>query len=63
MTDSMEPEEFVSRVICSITARRFTIFSNKETTQTIICDTPEQFQDVLSLCRKDEDLFNLEYEY
>ena len=63
MTDSMYTDEFVQRVIVSIPARRFTIFSNKESSQTIICETPEQFQDVLSLCRKDDDLFNSEYEY
>ena len=43
----METEDCVSRVICSIPAREFTIFSDEGKVTKVTCDTPEEFQNVL----------------
>ncbi len=59
----METDEFVSRVIVSIPARQFTIFSDEGKVLKVKCETPTQFQDVLDICKDNQDLFELEFKY
>jgi len=59
----METDEFVSRVIVSIPARKFTVLSNKGKVLKVNCDTPKQFQDVLAVCKETQDIIELEFEY
>ena len=59
----METEEFVARVICSIPAREFTIFSDEGRVTKVQCDTPEEFQNVLNVCKDTKEFINLEFKY
>ena len=59
----METEEFVARVICSIPAREFTIFSDEGKVTKVKCETPEEFQNVLDVCKETQEFINLEFKY
>ena len=59
----METAEFVSRVVCSIPSRKFTIFSDEGKVTKVMCETPEEFQNVLDVCKSTQDLIDLEFEY
>ena len=59
----METEEFVARVICSIPAREFTIFSDEGKVTKVQCETPEEFQNVLNVCKETQEFINLEFKY
>ena len=59
----MQTEEYVTRVVVSIPARQFTIFSNESKELPGKCETPEQFQDVLDITLMNQEEFELEFEY
>jgi len=59
----MQTEEYVTRVVVSIPARQFTIFSNESKELHVKCETPEQFQDVLDITLLNQEEFELEFEY
>ena len=59
----METEEFVAKVICSIPAREFTIFSDEGKVTKVQCETPEEFQNVLNVCKETQEFINLEFKY
>ena len=59
----MKTEEYVTKVIVSIPARQFTVFSNENKKLCVKCETPEQFQDVLDVTLINREEFELEFEY
>ena len=59
----METDEFVSRVVCSIPSRKFTIFSDEGKVTKVQCETPEEFQNVLNVCKETQEFINLEFKY
>ena len=59
----METEDCLSRVVCSIPSRKFTIFSDEGRVTKVMCETPEEFQNVLDVCKETQDFINLEFEY
>ena len=56
-----EEDAYLTRCVVNTTARSFYLLSSDGTEKVIECDTPEEFMNVLKLCREvlddiDEDL-------
>ena len=54
-------DEYLTRCVVDTTSRTFHLYSNDGSERTVECYTPEEFMDVLRLCREvlpeiDEDL-------
>ena len=45
-------EEYLTRCVVDTSARRFHLYSSDGSEQTVNCDSPDQFMDVLRLCRE-----------
>ena len=57
----IEEDAYLTRCVVNTTARTFYLLSSDGTEKVVSCETPEQFMDVLKLCREvldeiDEDL-------
>ncbi len=56
-----EDDAYLTRCVVNTTSRSFYLLSSDGTEKVVTCETPEQFMDVLNLCREvlpdiDEDL-------
>ena len=56
-----EEDAYLTRCVVDTTSRTYHLYSSDGTEKVVTCETPEQFMDVLKLCREvlediDEDL-------
>lgn len=59
----MIDDAFVDHVEVNILSRLFTVYSNEGDTLSLHCETPEQFNDVLAMCKSKLSSEDVRYVY